>query len=164
VKTLAAGVAVGRWRWRAAPQTPTARSSSTRPRRPKPCPQSNTHVEHPLAPPTLSGNLLTVDLALQNPTIVTRRIMDLTLQKFIADRVFASAGGVTGGAVIYTQATLNDLYLDRDVAHVQPGGDFPIVAARGPRPSSHRSRSGAVSSSSPTRRRTATTSRSSTTR
>lgn len=91
-------------------------------------------VEHPLALPTLSGNLLTVDLALQNPTIVTRRIMDLTLQKFIADRIFASAGGVSGGAVIYTQATLNDIYLDRDVGRIEPGGEFPIVAAARPAP------------------------------
>jgi hypothetical protein len=91
-------------------------------------------VEHPLAPPTISGNALTVDLALQNPTVVTRRIMDLTLQKFIADRVFSSAGGVTGGAVVYDQATLNDLYLDRDVAGIDPGGEYPIVSATRPAP------------------------------
>lgn len=92
------------------------------------------YVEHPLGPPVVSGNALTVDLALRNPTVVTRRIADLTLQKFIADRVFASAGGVTGGAVIYQQATQNELYLDRDVAHVQPGGDFPVVTATRPAP------------------------------
>lgn len=91
-------------------------------------------VEHPLGPPTLSGNLLTVDLALQNPTIVTRRIMDITLQRFIADRVFASAGGVTGGAVVYTQAAQNDIYLDRDVAGIEPGSEYPIVAAQRPSP------------------------------
>lgn len=91
---------------------------------------STYYVENPLGPPTVSGNTLTVDLALRNPTVVTRRIADLTLQKFIVDRVFASAGGVTGGAVLYQQATVNDIYLDRDVAHVQPGAEFPIVTAQ----------------------------------
>lgn len=91
-------------------------------------------VSFPLGPPTLSGNQLTVDLALQQPTRITRRIADLTLQKFITSRIFAEAGGVSGGAVVYDQATLNDLYLDRDVAHVNPGGDFPIVSAQRPAP------------------------------
>jgi hypothetical protein len=91
-------------------------------------------VEHPLAPPTLSGNQITVDLALQQATRVTRRIMDLTLEKFIADRIFANTGGVTGGAVIYDQATANDIYLSRDVARIEPGAEFPIVAATRPAP------------------------------
>lgn len=91
-------------------------------------------VSYPLDPPTLSGNELTVDLALQQPTRITRRIADLTLQKFIISRIFAQAGGVSGGAVVYDQATLNELYLDRDVAHVKPGGEFPIVSAERPAP------------------------------
>lgn len=91
-------------------------------------------VSHPLGPPTVSGNLITVDLALANPTIVTRQIQDMTLQKFIAERVFASAGGVTGGAVLYEQATTNDIYLNRDVDGIEPGGEYPIVSATRPAP------------------------------
>lgn len=86
-------------------------------------------VAHPLGPPTVSGNNITVDTMLQQPTRVTRMIMDLTLQRFIADRVFANAGGVTGGAVIYDQATLNELYAARDVRQVSPGGEFPLVTS-----------------------------------
>jgi hypothetical protein len=86
-------------------------------------------VAHPLGPPVVSGNTITVDTMLSQPTRVTRMIMDLTLQRFIADRVFASAGGVTGGAVIYDQATLNELYTDRDVQRVAPGGEFPIITS-----------------------------------
>lgn len=90
-------------------------------------PTSN--VSHPLGPPTVSGTLVTVDTMLQQPTRVTRMIMDLTLQRFIADRAFASAGGVTGGAVVYDQALLNELYADRDVQKISPGGEFPIITS-----------------------------------
>jgi len=84
---------------------------------------------HPLGPPTISGTNITVDLMLQQPTRITRMIMDLTLQRFIADRVFASAGGVQGGAVIYEEAVMNELYLARDIERVEPGMEFPIVTS-----------------------------------
>lgn len=84
---------------------------------------------HPLGPPSVSNTLITVDTMLANPTRVTRFIQDLTLQRFIADRIFSSAGGVTGGAVIYDQATTNELYSNRDVEKVAPGNEFPIVGA-----------------------------------
>lgn len=85
--------------------------------------------QYPLDPPTLSGNRITVDLMLQNPTRITRMIRDLSLQRFIADRVFRSGGGVTGGAVVYYQATANELYppTGRDVEEVSPGSEHPIV-------------------------------------
>lgn len=92
-------------------------------------------VAHPLGPPTLTGNAITVDTMLKQPTRITRMLMDLTLQRFVADRIFTNAGGVTGGAVIFDQATVNELYLDRDVQRVPPGGEFPIVTSerRAPR-------------------------------
>jgi hypothetical protein len=83
--------------------------------------------QYPLDPPTVSGNRITVDLMLQNPTRITRMIRDLTLQRFIADRIFTSGGGVTGGALVYDQATANELYLTRDVEEVTPGSEHPIV-------------------------------------
>jgi hypothetical protein len=86
-------------------------------------------VAHPLGPPVVSGSTVTVDTMLNQPTRVTRMVMDLSLQRFIADRVFASAGGVTGGAVIYDQAVLNQLYATRDVQRVAPGEEFPLVTS-----------------------------------
>lgn len=82
---------------------------------------------HPLGPPTVSGTNITVDTMLNQPTRVTRMIMDLSLQRFIADRIFASAGGVTGGAVIYDEAVANELYATRDVERVSPGSEFPEI-------------------------------------
>src|SRR6266576_1596780 len=84
-------------------------------------------VQHPLGAPTVSGTLYTVDMALNAPTRVTRTVMDLSLQRFFADRVFANTGGVTGGAVVYDELIANDLYLDRDIERVTPGDEFPIV-------------------------------------
>jgi hypothetical protein len=91
-------------------------------------------ISYPLAPPTLSGNVLTVDTALKQPTRITRRIMDLTLQKFIVDRIFATGGGVSGGSVVYDQATTNELFTDRDVERVMPGDEFPVVGSQRPTP------------------------------
>jgi hypothetical protein len=84
-------------------------------------------IAHPLGPPTVTGATITVDSALKSPTRVTRTLMDLTLQRFFADRVFTNAGGVTGGAVIYDELIANDLYADRDIERVAPGDEFPLV-------------------------------------
>ena len=86
-------------------------------------------VTFPLGPPEYSENELTVDTALQQPTRITRRIADITLQRFITTAIFASGGGVSGGAVVYDQAVLNELYLDRDVERVAPGDEFPLVTS-----------------------------------
>lgn len=82
---------------------------------------------NPLGPPTLAGNLITVDLMLRQPTRITKMISDLTLQRFVADRIFASAGGVTGGALIYDETTINELYTEREPERVAPGGEFPVL-------------------------------------
>src|SRR5262252_7934992 len=87
-------------------------------------------VAHPLGPPTFSTTTMTVDLALQTPTRVTRTLMDLTLQRFFADRVFTSAGGVTGGAVIYDEIQVNELYLTRDLEMIAPGTEFPVLTSQ----------------------------------
>jgi len=86
-------------------------------------------VFHPLGPPTVSTTTITVDMALQQPTRVTRSLMDLTLQRFFADRVFTSAGGVTGGAVVYDELQANELSLPRDIQRVEPGAEFPLVTS-----------------------------------
>jgi hypothetical protein len=113
-------------------------------------------VQHPLSAPTVSTTTYTVDMALNAPTRVTRTLMDLTLQRFFADRVFANTGGVTGGAVVYDELIANDLYLDRDIERVAPVTSSRWSPARGARRRSPRSRSGAASSS-PSRLGIATT-------
>lgn len=87
-------------------------------------------VAYPLGAPTISNNQLTVDTALKQPQRITKRLADLTLQKFIVDRIFASSGvSVASGAVIYDQLTQNELYLSRDVEERAPGTEYPIVTS-----------------------------------
>src|SRR5262245_5321392 len=86
-------------------------------------------VAHPLGPPTVSGTKISVDTMLKTPTRITRMIMDMTLQRFVADRIFSSGGGVTGGAVVYDSVEANDLYTSRDVERVSPGAEFPIITS-----------------------------------
>jgi hypothetical protein len=86
-------------------------------------------VTHPLGAPVISGTEVTVDTYSKQPTRVTRLVADLTLQRFLLDRLFTSAGGVTGGAVLYDQVTENDLYATRDVEKVAPGAEFPIITS-----------------------------------
>lgn len=87
-------------------------------------------VAYPLGAPTVTNNLLTVDLALNQPELITRRIADITLQSFIADKIFTSSGvPVTGGAVRYQQATENELYTNRDVEERGPSDEYPIVGS-----------------------------------
>jgi len=84
-------------------------------------------VSHPLGPPSVVGTSITVEQMLKNPTRITRMIMDITLERFISDYIFARGGGVTGGAVIYDKATENELYAGRDVEQIAPGSEFPLV-------------------------------------
>lgn len=86
-------------------------------------------VAHPLGAPTYTGSTITVDTMLQQPTRITTYLMDITLQRFIMDRLFTSAGGVSGGAVVFDLLAENELYLDRDVEAVAPGAEFPIVTS-----------------------------------
>jgi hypothetical protein len=84
-------------------------------------------VTYPLGPPSISGTQLTVDVALNNPTVITRDIARLADQKFFASKVFSDAGGVEGGAVLFelppTLAT--DLFAERAIQEVAPGSEFP---------------------------------------
>lgn len=84
-------------------------------------------ITYPMGPPTVSGTTVTVDFMLNNPTRVTRVVADLVMANFFLDRVFATGGEVTGGAVLYDQIIRYDVYTDRDVEQVEPGGEFPIL-------------------------------------
>lgn len=84
---------------------------------------------YPLATPTVSGSTITVETMLNQPTRITRYLSDLTLRNYISPLFFSSPGGVSGGAVIYDQLTLNDLFPTRDVQEVAPGAEFPLVTS-----------------------------------
>lgn len=83
--------------------------------------------QYPFGAPTISGNLVTVDTMLDQPTRITRYLSDLSLQNLFVNRIFSTPGGVTGGGLVYDQLTANELYTGRDVQNVEPGAEFPIV-------------------------------------
>lgn len=90
--------------------------------------------QYPLGAPTLSGNSITVDLMLKEPTRINQYISDIALKKYFADRIFRTGGGVTGGALLYSQLTANDLFATRGVQEVAPGAEFPEVSFDRPAP------------------------------
>jgi hypothetical protein len=92
--------------------------------------------EYPLALPTVSGNNISVDIMLNEPTRITNYLSDLTLRGYWADKVFSPAGGVSGGAILYSQLMTNDLFTapGRDVQNVEPGAEFPLVTFERPVP------------------------------
>jgi len=92
--------------------------------------------EYPLALPTVTGTVVSVDLMLNEPTRITRYLSDLSLRGYWADKVFTPNGGVSGGAILYTQLTENQLFVSssRDVQNVEPGAEFPLVTFDRPVP------------------------------
>ena len=90
--------------------------------------------EYPMAGPVVTGSAITVELMLNQPTRITRYLSDISLRNYISPLFFATPGGVSGGAVVYDQLTLNDLFPTRDVQQVEPGAEFPVVTSDNPTP------------------------------
>lgn len=89
---------------------------------------------YPYAAPTISGDSVTVKMLLDQPTRITRYLSDIQLRGLVAARIFSSPVGVSGGAVIYDQLTLNDLFSTRDVQNVEPGAEFPLITSENAEP------------------------------
>ncbi|MBF6301173.1 hypothetical protein IU459_27045 [Nocardia amamiensis] len=90
--------------------------------------------EFPLGTPSVSGNNITVDLMLKEPTRINAYLSDLALKGYFAERIFTNGGTVSGGALVYTQLTKNDLFPTRSVQKVAPGAEFPEVTFDRPEP------------------------------
>lgn len=85
-------------------------------------------VSFPLGAPLVTGNQLTVDTALKQSGRITKRLSDLTLQRFVVDKIFAGSGTTTqSGAIVYDQLQKNELYLSRDIEARAPGDEYPII-------------------------------------
>lgn len=84
---------------------------------------------YPFAAPTVNGSTITVETMLNQPARITRYLSDIALRNYISPLIFSTPGGVSGGAVIYDQLTLNDLFPTRDVQEVAPGAEFPNLTS-----------------------------------
>ena len=90
--------------------------------------------EYPLGSASVSGNNLTVDLMLKEPTRINAYLSDIALKGYFAERIFANGGGVSGGSLVYTQLVANDLFPARGGQKVAPGAEFPEVTFDRPEP------------------------------
>jgi hypothetical protein len=110
-------------------------------------------LQYPLTPlPSVSGNLVTVDTMLDQPTRITRYLSDLSLQNLFANRIFATPGGVTGGGLVYDQLTTTTSTPAATCRTSSPVPSSRSSTRPARRRSSRRSRSSVGSSSSPMRR------------
>lgn len=78
---------------------------------------------YPPAPPTLSGDMLTIHRMLQNPTYVRRRLRTLAELRFVSDMLLTQKMRSSGGAVLYEQS--EPLRNARDARSVAPGSEYP---------------------------------------
>lgn len=90
--------------------------------------------EYPLGAPSVSGNSLTVDLMLKEPTRINAYLSNIALKGYFAERIFTNGGGVSGGALVYNQLTDNDTFPTRSAQKVAPGAEFPEVTFDRPEP------------------------------
>lgn len=85
----------------------------------------------PFGSPSVSGNNISVDDAMNNPTKITRTILDLAAQNFWMAKLLPNGGGVEGGAVIYERPnpTDTDLYpvTGRGFGEIAPGDEAPVL-------------------------------------
>jgi hypothetical protein len=82
-------------------------------------------VTYPPAAPTLSGDTLTINRFLNNPTLVARRLRTLLEQRFIAARLLAGRYNVEGGAIKFE--TGESIYVIDDPRPVAPGAEYPLT-------------------------------------
>jgi hypothetical protein len=80
-------------------------------------------VSYPATPPTLAGDLLTINRLLQSPTLIRRRLRTLADMRFIADQILTQRFRASGGAVLYEIS--EPIFNTREVEAVAPGSEYP---------------------------------------
>ena len=78
---------------------------------------------YPAAPPTLSGDLLSISRFLQSPTMLRRRLRTYVDLRFISDQILTNRYKSSGGAVLYEMT--EPFLTARAVESVMPGQPYP---------------------------------------
>lgn len=84
---------------------------------------------YPPTAPALSGDVVTINRFLANPTLVARRLRTIAEQRFISDVLLQGRFQVSGGAVLYE--TGESIYADRAPSAVTPGAEYPLTPVSG---------------------------------
>jgi hypothetical protein len=86
---------------------------------------------YPPAPPTLSGDILTISRFLNSPALVQRRLRTIAEARFIADSILTGRYETSGGALLYEQT--ESIYTAKAPEAVNAGAEYPrSPAAPGP--------------------------------
>jgi hypothetical protein len=86
---------------------------------------------YPPAPPTLSGDILTISRFLNSPALVQRRLRTIAEARFIADSILQGRYETSGGALLYEQT--ESIYTSKAPESVNAGAEYPrSPAAPGP--------------------------------
>jgi hypothetical protein len=80
---------------------------------------------YPPTGPTISGDVVTINRFLQNPTQIARRLRTLLEQRYIADALLVGRFQVVGGAVQYE--TGETIFTADNPRAVSPGGEYPLT-------------------------------------
>lgn len=80
---------------------------------------------YPPVAPTFSGDNETISRFLNSPSLVARRVQELTQNRFVADVLLSGRTDVSGGAITYDVD--EDLYTVRAISAVSPGGEYDIT-------------------------------------
>jgi hypothetical protein len=83
--------------------------------------------------PQLSGRNLTVDVALNQPTLIRNRIAKLADAQIILPKLYHAGGKVEGGGILYSVIQASDMFTS-DVEKRAPGGEYKVVEGVDPDP------------------------------
>lgn len=78
---------------------------------------------YPAAPPTISGDVETVNRFLNTPTDVNRRVREISLNRYLTDFIFPGRIEAAGGAILYEIG--EGIFLAKDPESVNPGAQYP---------------------------------------
>lgn len=78
------------------------------------------------------NGVISVDQALNDPTVIEQRVADVAGKNLIVDSIFTEGGEVSGGTVIYSRITEKHLFAENDVAERMPGDEYPALYSSRP--------------------------------
>ena len=80
---------------------------------------------YPGAAPTISGDTVSINRFLANPTLVARRLRTLLEQRYISSRLLPQRFNIEGGAVQYE--TGETIFAANDPRAIAPAGEYPLT-------------------------------------
>jgi hypothetical protein len=80
---------------------------------------------YPPAAPTISGDVVSINRFLANPTLLARRLRTILEQRYIADTLLSGRFQVSGGAVTYE--TGESIFTPDNPLAVAPGSEYPLT-------------------------------------